>query len=91
MSEVKNQEWSNLMEDISLAYQNFRKVNRALMSEGYLGITEGYKVCESAKERGHRLNVIRNRLTRETPEQRQHRLGVINERLEQNFLLDVRK
>ncbi|GBP46540.1 hypothetical protein EVAR_21695_1 [Eumeta japonica] len=36
MSEVKNEEWSNLMEDISPSYQAFWKLTKALKSEGYL-------------------------------------------------------
>ncbi|GBP27707.1 RNA-directed DNA polymerase from mobile element jockey [Eumeta japonica] len=36
MIEVKNKEWSNLMEDISPTHQAFWKVTKALKSEGYL-------------------------------------------------------
>ncbi|GBP94792.1 Probable RNA-directed DNA polymerase from transposon BS [Eumeta japonica] len=36
MFEVKNEEWSNLMEDISPTHQAFWKVTKALKSEGYL-------------------------------------------------------
>ncbi|GBP10581.1 hypothetical protein EVAR_69948_1 [Eumeta japonica] len=36
MIEVKNEEWSNLMEDISPTHQAFWKVTRILKSEGYL-------------------------------------------------------
>ncbi|GBP78989.1 Probable RNA-directed DNA polymerase from transposon BS [Eumeta japonica] len=36
MIEVKNEEWSNLMEDISRTHKAFWKVTKALKSEGYL-------------------------------------------------------
>ncbi|GBP26833.1 hypothetical protein EVAR_16413_1 [Eumeta japonica] len=36
MMEVKNEEWSNLMEDISSTHQAFWKVTKALKSEGYI-------------------------------------------------------
>ncbi|GBP34191.1 Probable RNA-directed DNA polymerase from transposon BS [Eumeta japonica] len=36
MIEVKNEEWSNLMEDISPTHKAFWKVTKALKSEGYL-------------------------------------------------------
>ncbi|GBP40816.1 Probable RNA-directed DNA polymerase from transposon BS [Eumeta japonica] len=36
MSEVKNEEWSNLMEDITPSHQAFWKLTKALKSEGYL-------------------------------------------------------
>ncbi|GBP19322.1 Probable RNA-directed DNA polymerase from transposon BS [Eumeta japonica] len=36
MIEVKNEEWSNLMEDIFPTHQAFWKITRALKSEGYL-------------------------------------------------------
>ncbi|GBP67598.1 Probable RNA-directed DNA polymerase from transposon X-element [Eumeta japonica] len=36
MLEVKNEEWSNLMEDITPSHQAFWKLTKALKSEGYL-------------------------------------------------------
>ncbi|GBP63899.1 Probable RNA-directed DNA polymerase from transposon BS [Eumeta japonica] len=36
MMEVKNEEWNNLMEEITPTHQAFWKVTRALKSEGYL-------------------------------------------------------
>ncbi|GBP16712.1 Protein FAM200B [Eumeta japonica] len=36
MTEVKNEEWSNLIEDITLSHQTFWKLNKSFKSGGYL-------------------------------------------------------